>query len=297
MLIVKVLGGLGNQMYQYALYRALLLKGFEVKLDLSAFNTYKLHNGFELESVFSLPSLICATQKEIEKYSDQSNTIFSRIQRKLFGLNKSHVKEELYSEVRLDKMKHVYLDGYWQSDLYFAEIAEEIRSDFIFSNSLSERNIEISEKIKISNSVGIHIRRGDYITNQHAYNEYGRICDLAYYTEAIELIQLQINTPHFFVFSNDIEWVKHNVNFSYPVDFISWNLAKESFVDMELMSLCKHNIIANSSFSWWGAWLNNNKDKVVLAPSRWKAGPDINKKRTPDEWQTVEVLLNEPIYN
>ena len=292
MLIVKVLGGLGNQMYQYSFYRSLLLQGFEVKLDLSAFDTYKLHNGFELESVFLLPEMICATQKEVSKYSDQSTSFFSRARRKLKGLKKTHVKEEFYFDVQLNKVNDFYLDGYWQSDMYFQSASDEIRSDFKFKSLLNGNNVNIIKKIKISNSVGVHIRRGDYITNPHAFNEYGRICDKAYYLKAIESIKLQVDSPHFFVFSNDIDWVKENIDFSSEVDFIDWNLGEESYIDMELMSLCKHNIIANSSFSWWGAWLNKNENKIVLAPSRWKVGNDINKKRIPYKWQTVEVLVN-----
>jgi len=270
----------------------LLLQGFEVKLDLSAFDTYKLHNGFELESVFLLPEMICATQKEVAKYSDQSTSFFSRVRRKVKGLKKTHVKEYFYFNIQLNKMNDFYLDGYWQSDIYFQDVSEEIRSDFRFKSSLVGNNINIIEKIKMSNSVGVHIRRGDYITNPNAFNEYGRICDKEYYIKAIESIKLQVDSPHFFVFSNDIDWVKENIDFSSKVDFINWNLGAESYIDMELMSLCKHNIIANSSFSWWGAWLNKNKNKIVLAPSRWKASNDINKKRIPDEWQTVEVLVN-----
>jgi len=163
-----------------------------------------------------------------------------------------------------------YLVGYWQSDKYFWGYEEVIRSDFSFSRELSESNLAVLSSIESCNSVSLHVRRGDYISNPKA-SAYHGICGLDYYARAIEYVCSRESDPIFYVFSDDLIWCRENLEFEGQVIFVEGNVGGQSFVDMQLMSNCKHNILANSSFSWWAAWLNKNGGKCVVAPDIWNA--------------------------
>src|SRR5690606_38192956 len=145
-------------------------------------------------------------------------------------------------------------------------VAEELREHFQFPQITDIKNKELIQHIQQRNSVSLHVRRGDYLiaSNQHL----GSICDNAYYEKAITYINEKTDSPLFVIFSNDIPWCKETFN-NIDAIFVDWNTGNQSYIDMQLMSLCKHNIIANSSFSWWGAWLNNNPDKIVVSPNKW----------------------------
>jgi Glycosyl transferase family 11 len=162
------------------------------------------------------------------------------------------------------------LDGYWQSEKYFIDCSKLIRKDFTFKNELDSYNLKLKSKIDKTNSVSIHIRRGDYVNNLNTNATHG-LCSIDYYIKAVNYITERIESPYFFVFSDDIEWAKKNIMLNFPCQFISHNIGSKSYLDMQLMSLCKHNVIANSSFSWWGAWLNSNDNKIVIAPRKWFA--------------------------
>ena len=164
----------------------------------------------------------------------------------------------------MTKKRINYYIGYWQSEKFFKDISDEIRKDFSFPKFTSEKNLEILKLIKSYNSVSIHIRRGDYLQNRG----FNGLAPLEYYQKAIEYIKNKIENPHFFIFSNDIEWCRKNLSIENSY-YIDWNRGEESYRDMQLMSLCKHNIIPNSTFSWWGAWLNKNPNKIVIAPEKW----------------------------
>ncbi len=263
MLTIWCLGGLGNQMFQYAMYRALELDGHDVKLDTAEFDSYALHNGYELERVFSLiPDRIV--------YKHSSGKIMQFIMRVMKKLNIYHYfQQNYYTEERYEKQppnlnEDTYLHGYWQSEKYFIKHRDAILKDFNFppANAENKRVIDLIAQV---NSVSLHVRRGDYIN----HSELGGICDLAYYQKAIAYIREKVANPHFFVFSNDLDWCKDNLPLNSNVTYVDFNTGEYSFRDMQLMSLCKHNIVANSSFSWWGAWLNVNPDKIVITPSRW----------------------------
>jgi hypothetical protein len=271
MIIVKVLGGLGNQMFQYAFYKS--LKSSEDKLlDIRDFNDYKLHNGFELDKIFELKSINYAEVKDIEKLFDCKRDIFSRIKRKIMGRKRTHIIEPyLHFDEKYLNMKNVYLDGYWQSEKYFKKSEKIIRKEFIFSRIIEEQNIEILKEIEKTNSISIHIRRGDYLN----HTLYSDICSIEYYERAINYIKTNVENPVFFIFSNDIDWCKESFYFEESY-FIDWNLGEKSFRDMQLMSSCKNNIIANSSFSWWGAWLNENPNKIIIAPNKWVNDGRVN---------------------
>lgn len=264
MQIIRILGGLGNQMFQYSFYKS-LNNSEENLLDITDFNHYKLHNGFELEKVFQLNNVKHAELRDIEVLSDCKLDVLSRIKRKIMGRKKTHIIESyLHFDEKYGNMKNVYFDGYWQSEKYFKNIEKEMRKEFIFQEFDEKENLEILKKIEKTNSISIHIRRGDYLNHPL----YSSTCSIEYYETAIKYMKNKIEKPVFFIFSNDIAWCKENLSFDEAY-FIDWNIGKRSYRDMQLMSLCKHNIIANSSFSWWGAWLNNNLDKIIIAPSKW----------------------------
>ena len=285
MIIVKVTGGLGNQMFQYALYRVCKNNGVKAKLDINSFDRIVQHNGYEIERVFNLKADL-ATDYEIEKYQDNNMDILSKIIRKI-GLRKRYFAEtdfKYYPEIM--NLKKGYLNGYWQSEKYFNSAKDIILNDYKCNFKENDVNLEVLKDIENTNSVSIHVRMGDYKSSENADRHFV-IRDAKYYERAIERIKKSVDNPKFFIFSNDIQWVKENLPLDNSV-IIDWNQGKDSYKDMFLMSKCKHNIIANSSFSWWGAWLNENKDKLVIAPDRW-----FNNIQAPDvicdSWIKVEV--------
>jgi hypothetical protein len=151
---------------------------------------------------------------------------------------------------------------------------------------LGELNEELFENIITHNSVALHVRRGDYLTNTSAANYHG-VCSLLYYQKAIDLLSSQYSNLYFYVFSDDIKWAESNLTIPFPTTFIGHNFGDQSFQDLRLISRCKHQIIANSSFSWWGAWLNSYENKTVIAPKKWF----LNNKKTeslfPPSWQLL----------
>ena len=287
MIIIKFIGGLGNQMFQYALYRKLKESGKVVKADLTEIKEYNRHNGYEIENVFNV-KIDEASIEELSNLKDNRQDIISKIRRKLFGFKKSHYieKSNAYDENILN-LDNIYLDGYWQTSKYFDSIRDVIFQDFNYNFTCDNKNEEVIKLMKESNSVSMHIRRGDYVSNPEAAKVHGGITTLQYYQNAIKYINANIEKPMFFIFSDDVEWTKKNIVVDNSM-IISWNRSTDSFKDMILMSNCKHNIIANSSFSWWGAYLNKNKDKKVLAPNKWyntMEAPDI----ICDNWITIKV--------
>ena len=279
MIIVRVTGGLGNQMFQYAMYKSLEKKGKLVKLDSKSFyETKKEHNGYELERIFDIkPNK--PTKEDLEKFDKNNISTLFKIKRKLFGDKKFvyDTKEYVFNK-DVYKLKNSYLNGYWQSIKYFEGIENDIKKDFRFKNQLDNKNLEILNEIENSNSISIHIRRGDYMSPEN-YNMYGCIATPTYYKKAIKVIEEKVENPTFFVFSNDMDWVKKNIQINSRVFYIDINSGNGSYKDMQLMSNCKHNIIANSSFSWWGAWLNENKNKIVIAPKKWINREDVDSDK------------------
>jgi len=278
-IIVRVTGGLGNQMFQYAMYKSLEKKGKLVKLDSKSFyETKKEHNGYELERIFDIkPNK--PTKEDLEKFDENNISTLFKIKRKLFGDKKFvyDTKEYVFNK-DVYKLKNSYLNGYWQSIKYFEGIENDIKKDFRFKNQLDNKNLEILNEIENSNSISIHIRRGDYMSPEN-YNMYGCIATPTYYKKAIKVIEEKVENPTFFVFSNDMDWVKKNIQINSRVFYIDINSGNGSYKDMQLMSNCKHNIIANSSFSWWGAWLNENKNKIVIAPKKWINREDVDSDK------------------
>lgn len=283
MIIGQIIGGLGNQMFQYAFYKYLSLsKNCNLKLDLSLFENYKLHNGYELEDVFGIAEEV-AVEDEIKVFKSKYSLLF-KIENKLFNQNfifgTKHYKENNFfiSKNIFDKNeKDFYIEGYFQTYKYIEKLEKKI---FQFKTNLTKKEEELLKEEVVS----IHIRGGDYLTNKNDNKLFGDICTLNYYKNAISYMKTKIKNPTFLIFTNDKEYAKQLLN-GENFDIVDWNSDDNSFRDMFLMSKCKHNIIANSSFSWWGAWLNTNKSKVVLSPTKWFNDNSINQNNIiPPNW-------------
>ena len=267
MKIVRCIGGLGNQMFQYAFYKSLESRYADVKFDISPLKNYKTHNGFELSKVFSVNFCTPSFTERIS-LSFRSGGFIFRLLRHIYKKKraKEYIEKGLfYQEDALSTGGNLYYIGYWQSWKYIRNIENTIKRDFRFDEKkLPESSCEILSKIRNTNSVSLHIRRGDYLGNP----VYDHITTPDYYNNAIDYIKKNVENPFFFIFTNDPEWCK--VNLTLPNSLIvDVNSGMESYWDMFLMSQCKHNIIANSSFSWWGAWLNEHENKIVIAPRKW----------------------------
>ncbi|NMB57373.1 alpha-1,2-fucosyltransferase [Candidatus Beckwithbacteria bacterium] len=295
MIISKLSGGLGNQMFQYAAGRALAKR---LKTDFKIDNNfYKhqpvniTHRKYELEC-FKLKAEI-ASDQEIRKL----NYFHFKNQNRLLNVLHYHlapVFEKNYLQEKnphnLDekffktKKKNLYLQGSWQSEKYFKNIENIIRKDFDFKNKVNQHANKILNKIKSTNSISLHVRRTDYISNTNTNKIHG-VCSIEYYKQAINLIIKETKDPIFFIFSDDISWCKQNLQLNYSHFYIENN---KNWEDLKLMSNCKHNIIANSSFSWWGAWLNQNKEKIIYAPQKWFNLDKLDiKDRIPEKWYLI----------
>jgi hypothetical protein len=292
MIVVKLMGGLGNQMFQYAMGRALSLRTDTVlKLDLSWFATsessgidrpYDLSNFNIIENISTVDEV-----KSLKACENRVSRKVRAIANRYVPLSwQSHIQEKYFHfDPAVLSIKHdAYLSGYWQSERYFADFAGVLRNDFTFRKPLVAENKRLAEKMLEYNSVSIHIRRGDYVSVAKNASFY-ESCSLDYYYKGLAKISERQPDLHVYVFSDDIEWAKQNLDISYPITFINHNQGENAFEDMRLMSLCKHNIIANSSFSWWGAWLNQTPEKIVIAPERWFAqGSNDTRDLLPGSW-------------
>ncbi len=277
MIIIRMTGGLGNQMFQYALYLKLCSMGREVKFD--DITEYELDNARPVMLwAFGL-TYPRADQEEINKITDGFLKLSHRIRRKLFGRKSLEYQEKNCNyDPQVLQRDPAYLTGYFQSEKYFMDVEEQVRRAFTFSEGIWKgQDEEIRRKmqnflgqIQGCESVSVHVRRGDYLEKEEIY---GGICTEAYYKSAIEYMQRKRKESRFFLFSNDPEWVREWVNANYRGDnrfvIIEGTQEETGYLDLFLMSRCKNHIIANSSFSWWGAWLDENPRKRVIAPAKW----------------------------
>ena len=287
------MGGLGNQMFQYAAgKRVALLRKTALKADVSFLNdTSFSHTKRKLELDIFSSGISIATEAELNKFAAIQNSKFKKGVRLIFPfIFPYHSIGEPFHQYNPDILnapKNSLLIGYWQTEKYFLPIQGMIRKDFIFKKPLENLNKTLAEEMASCSSVSMHIRRGDYVHNRETSQVHG-ICRPEYYTAALEFIKTKIDNVHVYIFSDDMAWVKTNMHFDVPVTYIDNNKGDNSYIDMQLMSLCRHNIIANSSFSWWGAWLNNNPGKVVIAPAKWFSDSSINVNDViPEGWQKL----------
>lgn len=292
MVITKLIGGLGNQMFQYAAGRALANKlDAKLKVDATAFKTYKLH-AYGLDCFKA--QIHFATEKEVNSFKQPSQLPPVRLPRFIGNIFKIPPQKNIVCEKHFHfdpcffKVKEdAYLQGFWVSEKYFQNIADIIRKDFKFKHPLIDKNKQLMEKIKELNSISIHVRRGDYVSDKAA-NEFHGTCSLGYYQRCVALIVQRIENPVFFIFSDDPGWTKQNLKPKFPTIYVSDNQNK-NYEDLQLMSCCKHNIIANSTFSWWAAWLNNNSDRIVLVPKKWfNKAPYNTKDLIPKSWERIK---------
>lgn len=269
MIITRLMGGFGNQLFQYAAGRALALDRKEqLYLDLSFLNAvskgYTKRN-FELDQIKHKAQI--ASEKELKDF-DVSGLISRALNR--VGLKEYKVFYERGQNYQPEFEKlpeNVLLNGYWQSEKYFSGIRKELEEEISPNYNFTELGRSMLEKISATHSIAIHVRRGDML-NLKSANDFHGICDISYYKKAIEKLKEKNSDLSYFVFSDDIKWCKEQFSFLDKVNFAEEEQGKPSSQDLFIMSRCQHNIIANSSYSWWSAWLNKNKG-VVIAPQNW----------------------------
>jgi len=299
MIITRLIGGLGNQLFQYAVARHLAeIHRTTLKFDISFLDTD--HDSSFFYHKFALwPFDIgakFASGKETKKYLI-NRSIFKKwpassylhtLLRKLQGTRFTHtiIEQHFHFDPRvLEVPDGVYLLGNWQTEKYFIDIENIIRKELTFRIPQMGKDKEISENIASCNSVSIHIRRGYSVTDVTGHHG---VIPLDYYNECMDRVARMVDNPQFFLFTDDPEWVVNNFRGHYPITFVLQNGIEKNYEDMRLMSQCKHHIIANSSFSWWGAWLNPRKDKIVFAPKSWFTKEDRNTKDLiPRSWFVV----------
>jgi hypothetical protein len=268
MIVTKLVGGLGNQMFQYAVGRALALRrGAELRIDRRSFAEYKLHayglDCFRAEVQDAPPEALPALGGE--------GFVRRSIRRLGLGtrLRTYHEPDFAFHPEVLALPDDTYLEGYWQSERYFADVADAIRADFQVARPPSAENAQWLQMVASTPSVSLHVRRGDYVSNATSSLVHGA-CSIDYYGRAIAWYRERLGEPVFFVFSDDPAWVREHLPFGASRHhFVANNDASTNYEDLRLMAACRHHIIANSTFSWWGAWLNPSPDKQVVAPLRW----------------------------
>jgi len=267
MIITRLFGGLGNQMFQYAAGRRLAhVLAVELKLDITWLGKFESRpyalGKFNIEEKFASKAEIAAVAPT-GRFGHALATKWPKKCPKYIQEKGFHFDPEI-----LNLHDGVYLKGYWQSEKYFSDIAESIRREFILKTPLSGKSKELFEMIVSKQSVSIHIRRGDYVATRRTKQVHGT-CGPDYYLRCVDYLKQLVKNAHFFVFSDDPEWAGDNLKQLCPATFVDYNRAGRDYEDLLLMSRCNHHIIANSTFSWWGAWLNPKKDKIVLAPKQW----------------------------
>lgn len=298
MIISRIYAGLGNQLFQYAAGRALAERhGVAFKMDCRWFDLsipgdtprrYEL-NGFNVFSQKASPEDLKPFPFTQIPKRKLGRSLLPRLQ--LF-LQKKRAYQSLlsYREPHFhfdtsyfDLPRHVYLVGYFQSERYFKPIEEKIRKEFAFTTDPNKENGRLLDQIEAGASISLHVRRGDYALDPRIQKYHG-LCPLSYYHEAIRHIEERVENPHFYLFSDDMAWVKEHLPIRHLCTYVEKNQKAPSYEDLRLMSRCRHHILANSSFSWWGAWLSSRLDKIVIAPKRWTNVPIDISDLIPPSW-------------
>jgi len=295
-IVVKLSDGLGNQMFQYALGRHLAIKSdTELRVDVSWFNNRNVFGGTDrtitldqfnvkftlaseddLKRVIGNPTLSSAFKRygRFFEYAPQYPAAYFNYYREIRDSPNGEATNWAHRRRFCSKFLKIgpdaYLDGYWQTPLYFADIADTIRKDFTVTDAPTGENAETISQVHSTTAVSVHVRRGDQVQQGPDWAEYGNSLPERYHERAATHIQDRVENPTFFVFSDDSEWAKNNIDFDYPTEYVTQNDSSSDYEDIRLMHNCDHHIIANSTFSWWGAWLNDSNNKIVVAPSPWK---------------------------
>lgn len=280
---VMLRGGLGNQMFQYALGRALSIRsGFPLVFDLSALAIdVAVARRYEL-ACFRL----CGhSLRKLSKPLHRAREIALRLKARLRAGSGYLIKEgsPAFEPSVLRQDRPCRLDGYWQSERYFESISARLRLDFEFLEPPDSRNAACAERMRAVNSIGLHIRRSDYVSDP-ATNAYHGTCAREYYDAALAFVRSRLGSGgELFVFSDDIPWVRGNAGFPASAVYVDWNQGRD-FEDLRLMSACRALVIANSAFSWWAGWLNPDPAKVVVAPKRWFQASGVMSELPDSKW-------------
>ncbi|OGF26067.1 hypothetical protein A2303_04680 [Candidatus Falkowbacteria bacterium RIFOXYB2_FULL_47_14] len=282
MIIVKIQGGLGNQLFQYAAGKNLATKNNTPhKLDITEYDDKNNQRRYRLNNFLIEENI--ATREEIARYRISgwqkiADRLKPRFQRKYI----QYLGYKFNEDILKIKNKNLYFDGYWQSEKYFSDMENDIRKEFKLKIPLEKKFPDLLSVFD-ENSISLHIRRGDYLKEKIS-SIYG-LLPPEYYYRALTVLTSKIKNPNIFVFSDDIPWTKKNLTLPHSTIFISRYKKLEDYEELILMSRCQHNIIANSSFSWWGAWLNENPKKIVIAPRKWFATEKYNHDELlPKNW-------------
>lgn len=285
MIVVKMQGGLGNQLFCYAFAKALEQKGYDVKIDTSVFQFNKIDK-YECDK-YDI-DLKISSQEDNKKVFN--NSVIAKVLKRV-GIDiskKIYEKNQLFDEALLNCRDNSYVEGFFQCENYFKNIREILLQQIRINRPLSEYTQDIKKQIISSrNSCSIHVRRGDMANNINI--KIHGVCSLEYYKAAISFLETKLGKMNYFIFSDDIAWCKNNLKIKNAT-FVHSTENRIAHEDIFLMSLCEHNIIANSTFSWWGAWLNSNTHKICLAPKKWYESIELQlnaKDIIPKEWVRI----------
>jgi hypothetical protein len=276
MIITKIQGGIGNQLFQYAVGRS-LTEQYKVplKFDIEWYKTSEFRR-FLLDK-FNISGEI-ATIQEIQRLNPEGFFAKTFTKKSTF----TETEDRFYDEL-LHLSGNAYLNGYWQSEKYFKNIEHILRKEFVLKESLPSPSDALVDHIQKTNSVSVHIRRGDYMAPKNIKTI--GLLSPDYYSKAVELITKETSNPQFFIFSDDLDFAK-TLSFPESSVYVTSDFGLEDYEELMVMSKCKHNILANSSFSWWAAWLNQNPSKTTIAPKNWfvsKTTDDL----VPNEWRRI----------
>jgi hypothetical protein len=300
-IVVQLTGGLGNQLFQYAFARHLaLLNKSDLLLDVTQVESrsdpahrrkYKLHHFCIESSLVKWDSpLQTSFQAETGRFSRGSVSRLAQLlgrSQHLKELRESHFH---FDAEALNSRGHFYVTSYWQSYRYFELIAPQIRSELALQQPLLPEHQRLKDQIQsTANSVALIVRRGDFANHPH-HSKFHGCCSHEYYRDAQAIINSRVSNPHLFVFSDDIPWVRANMSFSCETSFMDhpYDHSHYDYVDLHLIATCQHHIIANSTYGWWGAWLNNSSEQIVVAPKRWFIDQSIDTSDVcPPEWERL----------
>lgn len=299
MVIVRLWGGLGNQLFQYAFaYCRAKAINTDLILDLGFFDetNSRINKRFTkrnadimemniLEANSLMPTFLRKKVLFLQKKNINRLIRIPCYSSLHIGNGFKYVKESRYkyNSKYNEKIDNVYYDGYWQSESYFKPFRKQLIEQFI-PKKISNSCLEISKRIESCNSIMLHIRRGDYVRKSFAFSNL-YLLDEKYYHDSIAFISKTMDNPVFFVFSDDVDWAKERLSYLKNVFFVSGGNELTTLEEFYLMTKCKNHIVSNSTFSWWGAWLAESDNKIVLRPSKWFGNRDI----FPKEWISIQV--------